>query len=185
MEAPNLLNESSYDLAVPVTLRYARADDLPKLEWYGQYAHFRAVFRRTLHEQQEGRRLMLVADSSGFPIGQLFVHFHELQAGGLFARTEKYRRAYFYSLRVMEMFRGLGLGTQMLATAERIARESDCTLATISAAKDNLRARRLYERLGYRIVSEDEGNWSYTDQHGRVRYVHEPCWVLEKVLAIR
>lgn len=185
MEAPDLSNESTYILSLPITIRYARADDLPKLEWYGQYEHYRTVFRRTFRDQQEGKRFMLVADSRGFPIGQIFAHFQEVQVGGPFSRAEKRRRIYFYSLRVMEMFRGFGLGTQLLSAAEQIGRERGCTLASISAAKDNLRARRLYERLDYRFASEDEGSWSYTDQHGRTRYVHEPCWVLEKTLSIR
>ena len=38
--------QASLSLQLPVTLRCATQDDLPKLEWYGQYKHFRKVFRR-------------------------------------------------------------------------------------------------------------------------------------------
>ena len=36
-------------------------EDLPKLEWYGEYLHFRRVFRRAYDDQLAGRRLMLLA----------------------------------------------------------------------------------------------------------------------------
>jgi ribosomal protein S18 acetylase RimI-like enzyme len=54
--------------------------------------------------------------------------------------------------------------------------------SSIAAAKANLRARQLYERLGYRICREDAGDWHYVDHQGQLREVHEPCWVLEKSL---
>jgi len=52
----------------------------------------------------------------------------------------------------------------------------------ISVATRNTAARRLYERLDYRIFSEDPGEWSYVDHLGQVREVREPAFVLEKWL---
>jgi hypothetical protein len=60
-------------LQMQVIFRLAEREDLPKLEWYGKYTHFRRVFERTYEEQLRGRRLMLLADVNGFPIGQLFI----------------------------------------------------------------------------------------------------------------
>lgn len=175
------LNKSLLTVELPVELRLATYDDLPKLEWYGQYTHFRVLFRRTYQEQLQHRRLMLVADCNDFPIGHIFIQL----SGGEQHMADGRRRAYLYSLRVMDMFQGRGIGTHLLDEAEQIAREHDFRWTTIAAAKDNPRARRLYERLGYHVFSEDEGNWSYTDHRNRVRYVHEPCWVLEKRLDLR
>ncbi len=165
----------SMSVQLDISFRLARADDLPKLEWYGQYTHFREVFRRTYREQVNGTRLMLIADCNHFPIAQLF-----MQVG-----AKKQKRTYFYSFRVMEHFRGQGIGSRLLEEAETIALAYGYHGATIAAAKNNLRARDLYQRLGYRIVSEDEGRWSYNDHEGRTRHVHEPCWVLEKRLTMR
>lgn len=162
-------------IQLEITFRLARADDLPKLEWYGQYTHFRNVFKQTYRAQIEGSRLMLLADCNHFPIGQLFMH-----VGG---RTQQ--RTYFYSLRVMEHFRGQGIGSRLLQEGEAIALTYGYQAASIAAAKNNPRARELYERIGYHIVSQDDGRWSYIDHEGRTRHVHEPCWVLEKRLMMR
>ena len=169
------LDQPALMLEMAVTLRLATYSDLPKLEWYGQYTHFRALFRRTFQEQLQRRRLMLVADCNDFPIGNIFI-----QLSGEQRFNDGRRRAYFYSLRVMDMFQGHGIGTRLLHEAEVLAAENRFRWATIAAARDNPRARRLYERLGYYVVAEDEGKWSYRDHENRVRYVHEPCWVLEK-----
>ena len=172
------LDRPTITLEMPVALRLATYSDLPKLEWYGQYTHFRALFRRTFQEQMQQRRLMLLADCNNFPVGHIFIQLnHE--------RGDKRKRAYFYSLRVMEMFQGHGIGTSLIHEAELLAAEHGFNWATIAAATDNPRARRLYERLGYRVFAEDDGKWNYLDHENRVRYVNEPCWVLEKRIDLR
>lgn len=161
-----------------ITLRAAVQEDLPKLEWYGQYSHFRNLFRRAYREQQIGHRLMLVADCNNFPIGHLFIQFIERDDGGE-------RRAYLYSFRVMEMFRGQGIGTRLMQEAETIIGQRGYSRVTISVAKANSDARRLYERLGYRVFAQDEGHWRYVDHRGATRSVHEPCWMLHKQIQLR
>lgn len=175
------LNKPTITLEMPVAFRLATYSDLPKLEWYGQYTHFRALFRRTYQEQLQNRRLMLVADCNQFPIGHVFIQLSNSEQ----RISDGRQRAYLYSLRVMEMFQGHGIGTRLLHEAEILAAEQGFRWVTIAAAKDNPRARRLYERLGYRVFGEDEGKWSYLDHQNRMRYVHEPCWVLEKRIDMR
>lgn len=176
-----ILDEPTMTLALPIYFRMATYADLPKLEWFGQYTHFRSLFRRTYQEQLQRRRLMLVADCNDFPIGHVFMQLTSSEARIADGR----QRVYLYSLRVMEMFQGQGIGTHLIAEAETLAQDYRYTWTTIAAAKDNPRARHLYERLGYRVFGEDEGRWSYMDHENRMRYVHEPCWVLEKKLDMR
>ena len=171
------IERQSLTLQLPVTLRLAVADDLPKLEWYGEYRHFRNMFRRTFREQQIGRRAMLVADLNDFPIGHIFIQLR--------SSNTRRPRAYFYSFRVMEMFRRQGIGTWLLNSAEMIAVDHGLRRAAIAAAKENDDARRLYERLGYQVYGDDAGKWSYVDHRGRTCHVDEPCWLLEKVLNLR
>jgi ribosomal protein S18 acetylase RimI-like enzyme len=169
---------ASLTLTLPVTTRLAEKDDLDKLEWYGQYRHYRNLIRRAYREQTLGRRAMLLADVNGFPVGQLFVQFVANNSRIADGRT----RGYFYSFRVMEIFRGQGIGTQLIRTGEGLLRDRGCTAATIAVAKENEGALRLYLRQGYTIFAEDPGRWSYIDHKGRTRTVHEPCWILEKSL---
>ncbi|MDX1991839.1 MAG: GNAT family N-acetyltransferase [bacterium] len=175
------LDPASLHIEFEVSLRIAALEDLPRLEWYGQYAHFRNLFQRAYREQVQGKRLMLVADCRGFPVGHVFMQFqtnNPLIADG---KT----RAYLYSFRVMELFRGKGIGTLLLNESENLLKGRGFCYATLAVGKDNARAMALYERMGYRRIGEDAGRWNYTDHHGRLRFVNEPCWVLEKHLNMR
>jgi ribosomal protein S18 acetylase RimI-like enzyme len=161
-----------------VILRLARQDDLRKLEWDGQYSQFRRSIENAYQEQLAGRRLILLADLNGLPIGQIFIVVKEKR----FLFAPDHRRGYFYSFRVMEGFRGQGIGTRLIHEAENLLVQRGRRIATIAVTQDNQGARRLYERNGYRVYAEDEGYWSYIDLEGNQVHVHEPCWLLEKRL---
>ncbi len=165
-------------LQIEVVFRFAERADLPKLEWHGEYTHFRRVFQKAFEDQQAGRRLMLLADLNGWPIGQVFIQLESHDN----AFVTPGKRAYLYSLRVMNMFQRHGLGTTLLREAESLLIERDFESVSIAAAKDNPGARRLYERLGFEVITEDSGRWQYIDHEGRTRHVVEPCWILEKQL---
>ena len=79
-------------------------------------------------------------------------------------------------------WQGLGVGTRLIAEAEDSLRARGFTIAVIAAAKDNPAARKLYERLGYRVFAEDPGVWQFADENGDPRMQAEPCWVMEKNL---
>lgn len=171
------LEKLTFHISLPVVIRIATQEDVPRLEWYGQYTHFRNLFRRAYCDQQLGTRLMLVADCNGFPIGHVFILFLDDGHGN--------KQAYFYSLRVMEMFHSQGIGTSLMREAESHVLARGYNHVTIAAAKTNHAARRLYERLGYEIFMDDKGEWSYTDHSGKVKYVKEPCWLLQKTITLR
>lgn len=168
----------SFDLKLPVHVRQATREDVPRLEWFGQYTHFRNLIRRAYKEQARGSRLMLVADFNGFPVGQVFIQL----AGGNTRLADGAERAYLYAFRVLLPFRGLGIGTHLMYRAEGELTVRGYRRVTIAVAKDNFGARRLYERLGYAIFAEEPGRWSYVDHLGVRQYVHEPCWLMLKRL---
>lgn len=159
-----------FDVIARVIIRSARAEDLPKLEWFGAFAHFRQLYQRTWRDHQAGRRLMLVADLNGFPVGQVWVDVIPTDY------------AYLYALRVMEPLQGTGIGTRLIASAEALARGHSYRQIQLAVEKTNTRARRLYERLGYRIFSQRVDVWSYTDQHGETHWVQEDVYGMRKML---
>jgi len=171
------LDQTTLMVSLPVIIRVATQDDLPLMEWYGQYIHYRNLFRRAYRDQQLGTRQMLVADCNGFPIGYVFILFMDDEVGN--------KQAYLYSLRVMDMFHSQGIGSALIAEAEAHALARGYFNVTIAAAKTNHVARKLYERLGYEIFMDDRGEWSYTDHLGKVRHVKEPCWLLQKSIPMR
>ncbi|MCC6904198.1 MAG: GNAT family N-acetyltransferase, partial [Anaerolineae bacterium] len=122
---------------------------------------------------------ILVADLNGYPVGHLFIHFG---AGNLIF-ADGHTRAYHYALRVLAPLRGYGIGTRLIAEGESMMQVRGFRWATIAVARDNLRARQLYERLGYRVFTDIPGHWSYVDPDGNTHHVHEPSWGLQKHLA--
>lgn len=165
-------------LNLQVTIRKLRYEDLRKLEWYGQFLHFRRLFLRSYEGQQDGSRFLLVADVKGFPIGRLFIQFGNKNS----RLSDGTSRAYLYSFHVMEVFQGQGIGSRLIRVAESLLLQRDFRYANIAVVKTNEGALRLYQREGYKIYNEDEGRWSYIDHRGNEQKVHEPCWLLEKCL---
>jgi ribosomal protein S18 acetylase RimI-like enzyme len=172
-----------------VTIRQLKHEDLPSLEWEGEFTHFRRVYTDAFERARSGRSVLWIAEFTGlYPIpdsrltnniiGQLFVQLTcdrpELADG--------IHKGYIYAFRVRPFFRAGGLGTRMLKTAETDLKQRGFTAATLNVAQVNRDARRLYERLGYHVVASDPGRWSYPDEKGYWRFVEEPAWRMEKAL---
>lgn len=163
-----------------ITIRPARETDLPQLEWDGEYTHYRLVFREMWEEMQQGRRLLLVATQAEVVVGQVFIQFYSSDP----RYADGQQRAYLYSLRVRPPWQGHGVGTRLIQNAEAVLQSRGFRFAVIAAAKDNPGALRLYQRLGYQSFDEDPGVWYFTDVNGVEQHIVEPCWVLQKMLAV-
>ncbi len=142
-------------------LRDVCASDLPRLEWFGTYAHMRRLEEANFREVQAGNKAWLVAVVNGFPAGHVKMNLrvHDPSRGN--------PRGYLFALRVFEPFQNIGIGTALIIACEDLLRERGYRFASIAVGKDNHRARRLYERLGYTIYREELGRWQYVDLDGR------------------
>jgi ribosomal protein S18 acetylase RimI-like enzyme len=163
---------------VRVLIRKAREQDLPALEWEGRYQHFRRLYRHALNEARRGRRALLVADVAGQIVGQIFIQFSSLRA----ELADGLHTGYLHAFRVRPNYRNQGIGTQLLQEAESTLRGRGFRRAVIAVARDNLAAQRLYQAMGYTRFAEDPGEWSYLDHEGKLRFVSEPAYMLEKTL---
>lgn len=164
------------DRPAQAIIRRATSHDLPALEWGGQYRHYRRLFARAMQEAERGHRVLLLAEIGAELVGQIFIQLNTRHG---IARDET-TSGYLYAFRVKERYRNRGIGTQLLHEAERILSSVGYTRSVISVSKDNPSARRLYERLEYRVFAEDPGEWTYIDHRGRRRNVREPAFVMEK-----
>lgn len=181
--APSLPDEPespyAFTISLPVIIRPAVREDVIKLEWYGAYASARNGIRRAFIEQVQGRRLMLVADLNGFPVGQAYLQFTASNA----AIADGEHRAYLYAFRVIDHLRGCGIGSKLLAASEAELQVRGFRMVMLQVAKTNHHALRLYQRYGYRVIGEEAGIWSYIDHRGITQNVNEPVWVMQKQLA--
>lgn len=96
------------------------------------------VAERLFARQERGESIYLVAWLDGVPVG----------SGEVVARTPRELR----NLHVLEAYRGRGVGTAIIRAAEESSVEAG-TLS-IGVGIENMAARRLYERLGYRGTGE-------------------------------
>ncbi len=165
-----------------IVIRYLVKADLPALEWNGEYRHFRRLYQDVYQNYSLGRAVMWVADLPGVElVGQLFIQLASSlpEANNSVVPREK---AYIYGFRVKPAYRGFGLGTRMMQFVEDDLRYRGFPWVCLNVSQENNGARRLYERLGYHVVSAEPGRWAYIDDQGRRQDVHEPAWRMEKEL---
>ena len=99
---------------------------------------------------------------------QLFAAWAEglLVGGALVVRAEP---AVLHDLRVTPELRGRGIGSALLAAAERWARVHGCRRLEIETQGNNVAACRLYEARGYRLASIQSG--AYPEVPEEIRLV--------------
>ena len=143
----------------------------------GEFIHFRRVYFEAYRRSIIGESLLWVIELPSYGIvGQAFVQLDcnrpELADGK--------QIAYIYAFRVKEQYRGIGLGSKLLKIIEHDLYSQGIHYVTLNVAKDNNRARALYERHGYKIVAEEPGCWSFIDHEGNWRDIEEPSWRMKK-----
>jgi ribosomal protein S18 acetylase RimI-like enzyme len=168
---------TAYDrmvLPLEIVIRPCTEADLDNLEWYGLYSLHRAIIRDAFARQQHGDVLMLLAIANGFPVGQAWIDFA--------AHADEPDVALLWAVRVYPFLQGGGIGGRLLASAERAIAERGCRWAEIGVEKDNPRARRLYERGGYRVHTEALEQFSYIGWKGEEVVVDVDQWMMRKQL---
>ncbi len=163
----------------PVLIRQANQQDLVDLEWEGAYTHFRRLYADTFAMVQQGKAIIWIAVSDGRGlVGQCFVSLQ----GSRPELADGVTRAYVYGFRVRPEYRNLGIGTRIMGTLEQDLRKRGFKEVTLNVGKDNPDASRFYDRLGYNVIGSDPGHWSYIDDKGKRRDMHEPAWRMLKNL---
>jgi len=162
-----------------VCIRSAARSDLPALEWDGELRHFHRLFADTYERVEQGDAVIWIAElpDAGL-IGQLFLAFRS----GRPELSDGVSRGYIYGVRVRPEYRSRGVGTKLMLAAETELMTRGFSFATLNVGRDNLKAKRLYQRLGYHVVAPESGHWSYEDEIGIRREVYEPAWRMEKSL---
>jgi ribosomal protein S18 acetylase RimI-like enzyme len=162
-----------------LTIRQAQKEDLPGLEWKGEYIHYRQLFAQAYQEAENGHAVLWICElpSCGI-IGQAFVQLlsqnRDLADGTV--------RAYVHGVRIMPDYRNQGIGTLLMNTLEQDLLRRGFGEIVLNVSRDNSGAIRLYIRLGFRIIGADAGEWSYIDHTGKRCFVKEPAWRMKKTI---
>lgn len=163
-----------------ILLRLLEEEDLPELEWGGRFSHFRKLYQQHYKNYLAGSTLIWVAtDQNDKVIGQVFIM--------LYAKDKEIadgkQRAYLFSFRIRDEWRGKGIGSFIMQFVEDYLRGKGFSWLRLNVAKDNLKAIELYQHRGYRIMGPDSGTWRYEDNNNKWQTVCEPAWRMIKDLS--
>ena len=156
----------AFDLPVAtVRLRALCESDNLALEWHGG-ADLRSFYETQWWAHSSGEAFVIVADFNGIPIGQAAIYWHGKPTHPDIPDLQ--------SVRVDPAFQGQGIGTRLFEAAEIIVRARGLRHLSLSVGAENLGARRLYERLGFRVTSEPyQDAWQYVNARGEIVPVTE------------
>jgi len=115
--------------------------------------------------QQRGEATYLVAWVDGEPAGSGVISWTGCHDGSV--RRAMPDAVEIHNLGVRPEQRGRGIGTSIVAAAERLALARGVTRVAIGVSDDNSAAARLYERLGYHDSGlRSTAEYTYTDATG-------------------
>jgi ribosomal protein S18 acetylase RimI-like enzyme len=120
--------------------------DLTDLAWDSEGAVSPATVRKHLLARP-GEVVFLAAFANASPIGRLGLDF---------GRKGKEGVVHLWSFGILPSFQRLGIGTALIRAAEELASERGVATAEIGVEEWNQDARRLYERLAYRLSGEEK-----------------------------
>ena len=152
-------------------IRPCRQDELRLLEWSGAYAEHRQIIEDTFARQVAGEALMLLAVADDFPVAQVWLDFE---------RPAQPDTALLWALRTHPQVQGRGIGSRLVRRAEDIAARRGKRAVELGVEKQNVRARRFYERLGYARVGEVEETCRYRSPDGEEREWTVDQWKLRR-----
>jgi ribosomal protein S18 acetylase RimI-like enzyme len=135
-----------------VQVRPAVAED-----WQGFLVLIEALYQELAEDMPPERRLMKLFDDavvSPSPFRLLFAVVEGELCGMLSLAIVPTTQGagcfgYLDDVFVLEQCRGQGMGTKLMREALSQARKSGCVRVELGTRRDNVRARRLYERLGF------------------------------------
>ncbi|NTW44993.1 MAG: hypothetical protein HGB14_11330, partial [Anaerolineaceae bacterium] len=94
-----------------IIYRQVKSSDLPRLEWNGEFTHFRNVFKNAFEKSKTGKTKLWVVEIKHVGlIGQAFVQLISSRldlANGV-------DRAYIYAFRFKENYQNIGIGSSLL-----------------------------------------------------------------------
>lgn len=162
-----------------VTIRLMKEADLPALEWDGEYTRYRKVYQEVWRNSQRGISLPYVAETpeDGI-IGQVFLTRKDPNP----SYSPRSRYFFISSFRIKPEFRDRGLGDRMIRICFQEVRNHRLRDIFLNCSADNDRARRFYEKHGFRIVRLDKGKWSYVNHEGLVVSEKQSAYLMRKTL---
>lgn len=168
-----------------VSVRPLAEPELAALEEAMRTAH-PDVHRNRLSAQREGTATYLIAWLDERPVGHGLLRWTGTTDEALRSRVAYLpSHAYVEGMGVLSEQQSRGVGSRILEEMHRLAAERGYRRIGLAVGIDNVRARQLYGRHGYRDASIGQFpiSWSYIAPDGREGIEGETCLYLVKRLA--
>jgi ribosomal protein S18 acetylase RimI-like enzyme len=158
-------------VVMPLTIRDLTAEDLPWCRWSGSRSHLVSV-ADALRRAQAGEMDYLAAcPPSGLPVAIGGVDYAKFPGAGEIMQ-----------LSVHPALQSCGIGTILIQAAEQRVRARGLRRSELGVEESNLRARALYERLGYVAYGRGPDAWDEQAPDGSITRYETVCTLMCKEL---
>lgn len=145
-----------------MTVDHLTKDDLSEISWSGSPTHLQYVAKELDRVVKGETDYLAVKDDEG-----------RIRCVGL---IEHVRRAGMGGSEIGQLathpdFRSMGYGSRLIEAAEELIRRRGRQWSVLGVEEENVRALKLYERLGYQAYGKEEASWTQEDGQGNT-YVH-------------
>jgi ribosomal protein S18 acetylase RimI-like enzyme len=145
--------------------------DLDKIAWSGDPRHPVMVGRQLDRVGGGDVDYLAVRAPNGWPVGKLGIDFAKYPDAG-----------WLWQFATHPGLQGLGIGSHLMAGAERRIIGRGRRLARIGVEDANVGARALYERLGYVALGPDTDSWERVGADGTSTLHHAEFTLMGKTL---
>ena len=159
------------EIRVPLTVRDLRAADVPTCNWSGGRLHVEQLHVQLARAKDDFVDYLAVCPPSDVPVAIGGVDYVSKPGTGV-----------LWQLSVMPALQSCGIGTILIRAAEDRIRQHGLFTAELSVEEDNLRARALYERLGYRAYGTEKDGWDEEGPDGSTVWYETVCTTMRKDL---
>ncbi|MFI6107612.1 GNAT family N-acetyltransferase [Streptomyces sp. NPDC051310] len=158
-----------------VTMRVSVRDllprDLPACTWAGSATHLRHVGRELARAAMGEMDYLAVCTPVDVPVAIGGIDYQVSEEAGT-----------LWQLAVLPALQSCGLGTLLVRAAERRIRDRGLSRAELAVEEDNVRARALYERLGYVAHGREPDAWDEEGPDGSIHRHETMCVLMRKGL---
>ncbi|MFC7817078.1 GNAT family N-acetyltransferase [Streptomyces sp. NPDC057367] len=158
-------------IVVPVSVRDLLPRDLPACTWSGSPTHLRHVEHELVRAAAGEVDYLAVCTPAGLPVAIGGIDYQVSEGAGT-----------LWQLAVLPALQSRGLGTLLVRAAEQRVRDRGRRRAELAVEEDNVRARALYERLGYVAYGREPDAWDEEAPDGSVRRHEAMCVLMRRAL---
>ncbi|WP_052849016.1 GNAT family N-acetyltransferase [Streptomyces avicenniae] len=159
------------DVVLKLSVRDLRPTDLESCGWAGSEPHLADVAKQVERARLGEVDYLAVCPPTDMPVA----------VGGIDYRTAE-GAGTLWQLAVHPALQSCGIGTLLIGVAEQRIKDRGLRRAELGVEEDNVRARALYERLGYLAFDRRPEAWDVLDADGSVRRHETMCTLLRKEL---